>query len=84
MAQSQSRLETAANGDGRGATRTVGGDDRLASSHRAPDLLLRHRFLEARVWVPAICYLGAVLLLIPGILESHFTPAVWFDAERHG
>ena len=50
----------------------------LVSGH-VTDLLLRHGFLEARVWVPAICYLGAVLLLIPGVLESHFTPAVWFD-----
>jgi hypothetical protein len=32
-----------------------------------------------RVWVPALCYLGAAALLIPGILGSHLTPAVWFD-----
>ncbi len=44
------------------------------------DLLLRHGFLTARVSVPAVCYLGAVAALIPGILSSHFTPAVWFDA----
>ena len=50
----------------------------LVSGHLT-DLLLRRGFLEARVWVPAVCYLGAVALLIPGILETHFTPAVWFD-----
>ena len=35
--------------------------------------------VEARVWVPALCYLGAAALLIPGILGSHLTPALWFD-----
>ena len=35
--------------------------------------------LEARVWVPAMCYFGAAALLIPGILSSHLTPALWFD-----
>jgi hypothetical protein len=29
--------------------------------------------------VPACCYLGAVPLLFLGIIETHFTPAVWFD-----
>ena len=29
--------------------------------------------------MPAICYLGAAALLIPGILGSHLTPALWFD-----
>ena len=29
--------------------------------------------------MPACCYLGAVPLLTVGIVESHFTPAVWFD-----
>jgi hypothetical protein len=48
-------------------------------SGRVTDLLLRRGFLEVRVWVPAICYLGAAALLIPGILGSHLTPAVWFD-----
>jgi hypothetical protein len=31
------------------------------------------------VWVPALCYLGAAALLIPGLLGSHLTPAIWFD-----
>jgi MFS family permease len=48
-------------------------------SGRVTDLLLRRGFLAVRVWVPALCYIGAALLLIPGILASHLTPAVWFD-----
>jgi MFS family permease len=43
------------------------------------DTMVRRGFLEARVWVPAICYLGAAVLLIPGVLGSHLTPALWFD-----
>jgi MFS family permease len=48
-------------------------------SGRVTDLLLRRGYLEVRVWVPALCYLGAAALLIPGILGSHLMPAVWFD-----
>jgi MFS family permease len=48
-------------------------------SGRLTDAMLRRGFLEARVWVPAICYLGAAALLIPGVLGSHLTPALWFD-----
>jgi MFS family permease len=44
------------------------------------DALVRHGKLQARVWVPAGCYIGAAVLLIPGLLSSHLTPAVWFDA----
>jgi hypothetical protein len=29
--------------------------------------------------VPALCYIGAAALLIPGLLGSHLTPALWFD-----
>ncbi|HZE03939.1 MAG TPA: MFS transporter, partial [Solirubrobacteraceae bacterium] len=43
------------------------------------DFMLRHGSLTARVWVPAGCYLGAAGLLAAGIVESHFTPAVWYD-----
>src|SRR5262249_10745869 len=39
----------------------------------------RRGFIEARVWIPALCYLGATVLLIPGVLGSHLTPALWFD-----
>jgi MFS family permease len=48
-------------------------------SGRLTDLLLQRGFLEVRVWVPGICYLGAAALLIPGFLGTHLTPAVWFD-----
>jgi len=50
----------------------------LASGH-ITDALVRHGRLEARVWVPAVCYLGAAALLVPGLLGSHITPAIWFD-----
>ena len=48
-------------------------------SGRVTDEMVRRGFLEARVWVPAICYAGATALLIPGVLGSHLTPALWFD-----
>jgi MFS family permease len=48
-------------------------------SGRVTDIMLRRGFLEVRVWVPALCYIGAAVLLIPGILGSHLTPAIWFD-----
>jgi hypothetical protein len=48
-------------------------------SGRLTDAMLREGHLEARVLVPAICYLGAAVLLIPGVLGTHLTPAIWFD-----
>jgi MFS family permease len=48
-------------------------------SGRATDAMVRRGFLEARVWVPALCYLGAAAALVPGIASSHLTPALWFD-----
>jgi len=51
----------------------------LLSGH-VTDALVRSGMLQARVWVPALCYLGAAVLLIPGLLGSHLTPAIWFDA----
>ncbi len=48
-------------------------------SGRITDTMVRRGFIEARVWVPALCYLGATALLIPGVLGSHLTPALWFD-----
>ena len=48
-------------------------------SGRITDQLLRRGVIEVRVWIPALCYLGAAVLLVPGILGSHLTPAVWFD-----
>jgi MFS family permease len=48
-------------------------------SGRLTDRMLRDGNLEARIWVPAVCYLGAAVLLVPGVLGSHLTPAIWFD-----
>jgi MFS family permease len=43
------------------------------------DSMLRRGILEARVWVPAICYIGAAVLLIPGFIATKLFPALWFD-----
>jgi MFS family permease len=43
------------------------------------DAVVRLGYLNARVWLPAVCYLGAAVLLVPGFLSDHLTPAVWFD-----
>jgi MFS family permease len=48
-------------------------------SGRLTDLMLRQGRLEARIWVPAVCYLGAAVLLIPGFVGTSLTPALWFD-----
>ncbi|HWD66268.1 MAG TPA: MFS transporter [Solirubrobacteraceae bacterium] len=48
-------------------------------SGRLTDILLHRGYLEVRVWIPAVCYLAAAGLLIPGLVASHPTPAVWFD-----
>jgi MFS family permease len=48
-------------------------------SGRLTDALLRRGFLEARVYVPAACYLAAAGLLIPGFVGTSLTPALWFD-----
>ncbi len=46
---------------------------------RVTDALLRRGVLEARIYVPAVCYLGAVVLLLPGFISTSLTPALWFD-----
>jgi MFS family permease len=43
------------------------------------DSLARRGMIEARIWVPAICYSGAVVMLIPGLLAGSLGSAVWFD-----
>ncbi|HUN77669.1 MAG TPA: MFS transporter [Solirubrobacteraceae bacterium] len=48
-------------------------------SGRVTDALLRRGFLQARIRTPAICYLGAAALLVPGVVGSRLTPALWFD-----
>ena len=48
-------------------------------SGRLTDVMLRRGYLSARVVVPAVCYVGAALLLIPGFVSTSLTPAIWFD-----
>jgi MFS family permease len=48
------------------------------------DLLARRGWIEARTWVPALCYLGAGALLIPGLLGSRLSSAIWFDVAGAG
>ncbi len=48
-------------------------------SGRLTDALLRRGVLNARVYVPAVAYIAAAVLLIPGILATKLTPAIWFD-----
>jgi MFS family permease len=49
------------------------------ASGRLTDLAMRRGFLEARVVGPAICYLAAAALFVPGVLIDHLMPALWFD-----
>jgi MFS family permease len=49
------------------------------ASGRITDMMLRRGNLSARVVVPAVCYVGAAVLLIPGFVSSNLTPALWFD-----
>jgi MFS family permease len=53
-------------------------------SGRLTDAMLRRGALTARIWVPGACYAGATVLLIPGILGSKLTPALWFDIAGAG
>jgi MFS family permease len=46
---------------------------------RLTDVMLSRGNLAARVWFPGVCYAGAALLLLIGVLGSHLTPALWFD-----
>ena len=48
-------------------------------SGRVTDALVRRGAVEARMWVPAVCYIGATALFIPGVLGHSLTPALWFD-----
>jgi MFS family permease len=48
-------------------------------SGRYTDMLVQRGSINSRIVVPALCYIGAAVLLIPGIVSSQLTPAVWFD-----
>ena len=43
------------------------------------DAIARRGQFEARVWVPAFSYLGAAVVLIPGLLSGSLGSAIWFD-----
>jgi MFS family permease len=47
-------------------------------SGQLTDYMLRRGNLNARVWVPSVCYLGAAALLAAGLLGSKLTPSLWF------
>jgi MFS family permease len=53
-------------------------------SGRLTDHLLRSGVLNARIWVPAISYLAAAVLLIPGLIATKLTPGIWFDVAGAG
>jgi MFS family permease len=46
---------------------------------RLTDTMLERGYLGARVWFPGVCYIGAAVLLLAGLLGSKLTPALWFD-----
>jgi MFS family permease len=48
------------------------------------DAIARSGRFEARVWVPAGCYLAATACLIPGLLAGSLGSAVWFDVAGAG
>ncbi|MGC9220023.1 MAG: MFS transporter [Solirubrobacteraceae bacterium] len=48
------------------------------------DALLRRGWMNSRVVIPAVCYLAAAGLLIPGFVSTHLTPAIWFDVVGAG
>ncbi len=43
------------------------------------DELVRRGYLNSRVWIPGVCYLAAGVLLIPGLVMTQLSPALWFD-----
>jgi sugar phosphate permease len=49
------------------------------ASGRLTDVMLQRGILGARVWVPAGCYLGAAVLLIPGFVATKLSTGLWFD-----
>lgn len=57
----------------------IGGILGTLAGGRLTDALLRRGMLEARIWVPALCYVFAAVLLVPGFVGSGVTPAIWFD-----
>jgi MFS family permease len=48
-------------------------------SGRVTDALVHRGLLEVRIWIPAVCYIGAAVLLVAGIVSGDLGPAIWFD-----
>jgi MFS family permease len=48
-------------------------------SGRVTDALVHRGMLEVRIWIPALCYLGAAVLLVAGIASGDLGSAIWFD-----
>jgi MFS family permease len=43
------------------------------------DAMLKRGSLDARIWLPGVCYIGAGLALLPGFLVDSLNTALWFD-----
>lgn len=43
------------------------------------DAFVRRGAIEARVWMPTVCYIGGGLALIPGFLASSLSSSIWLD-----
>ncbi|MGH2859058.1 MAG: MFS transporter [Solirubrobacteraceae bacterium] len=43
------------------------------------DAVARRGMFESRIWVPSVCYLAAVAVLIPGLLSDSLGSGIWFD-----
>jgi len=48
-------------------------------SGRVTDALVHRGHLEVRIWIPALCYIGAAVLLVVGIFSGDLGSAIWFD-----
>jgi MFS family permease len=46
---------------------------------RLTDALLRRGVLGARIYIPAICYIAAAVVLVPGIISGSLGAAIAFD-----
>jgi predicted MFS family arabinose efflux permease len=66
------------------AVLVIGGLIGTLISGRLTDALLKRGMISVRVWIPAICYLLACLVLIPGFLATRFDPAIWLDSAGAG
>lgn len=43
------------------------------------DLLVHRGNIESRIWIPAFSYLGAAVLLLPGLASTSLSGGIWFD-----